>query len=223
MGCTRKDIQLVALQRSDDCRARFIAEVSAYDIWIDKSECDRRNCIRKWTYTIRGMTPRDHRLLIRGTRCSTTPVLSIDDLYLCEGTVNGETFADFVPSCLQSFIQPFNWINPHSVIIMDKASCNPPSWTNGWYGLWHDHQRRLQCLYTTHGGYQWFITQEALHRCTNYKHYNRWCFHSHAIIFTLLSVGGVSPICIPFLLHTLLLWGYQSHEGFVIHQVVCIV
>ena len=48
--------------------------------------------------------------------------MSIDNVYLCEGTVNGETFADFVPSCLQSFIQPFNWINPHSVIIMDKAS-----------------------------------------------------------------------------------------------------
>ena len=47
---------------------------------------------------------------------------SIHDVYLCEGTVNGETFADFILSCLQPFIQPFNRVNPHSVIIMDNAS-----------------------------------------------------------------------------------------------------
>ena len=106
-----------------------MAEVSVSDpamlVWIDESGCDRCNCIRKRAYTIRGMTPRDHRLLIRGTRYSTILVMSIDgihDVYLCESTVNGETFADFVLSCLQPFIQPFNWINPHSVIIMDNAS-----------------------------------------------------------------------------------------------------
>ena len=37
MGCTRQDIQLVALQRSDDYRARFMAEVSAYD-YMDRQK-----------------------------------------------------------------------------------------------------------------------------------------------------------------------------------------
>ena len=51
MGCTRQVIQRVALQRSDERRAKFMAEVSVFDpsmlIWIDESGCDRRNCMRK--------------------------------------------------------------------------------------------------------------------------------------------------------------------------------
>ena len=71
------------------------------------------------------MTPRDQRLLIRGTHYSAIPAMSIDeihDVYLFEGTVDGEKFAEFVHNCLRPFIQAFNWINPHSVIIMDNAS-----------------------------------------------------------------------------------------------------
>ena len=41
MGCTRQKIQRVALQRSDECRTRFMAEVSMYDptmfVWIDET------------------------------------------------------------------------------------------------------------------------------------------------------------------------------------------
>ncbi len=48
MGCTRQVIQHVALQRNDEMRAKFMAEVSAYDpsmlLWIDESGCDQRNC-----------------------------------------------------------------------------------------------------------------------------------------------------------------------------------
>ena len=129
MGCTRQVIQYIALQRSDECRAKFMAEISVYDpsmlVWIDESGCDKRNCIRKRSYSIRGITPRDHRLLIRGTRYSAIPALStegIHDVYLCEDNVTGEKFADFLLHYLQGFIQPFNWINRHSVIIMDNAS-----------------------------------------------------------------------------------------------------
>ena len=45
MGCSRRVIRHVALQRSDQLRASFMAEMSAYDpgmfIWIDESGCDR--------------------------------------------------------------------------------------------------------------------------------------------------------------------------------------
>lgn len=129
MGCTRQVTQHVALQRSDECRARFMAEVSVYDvsmlIWIDESGCDKRNSVRKRAYGIRGITPKDHRLLVRGTRFSAIPVISTDgvhDVYLCEGNVNGEIFAEFVQHYLYGFVQPFNWVNKHSVIIMDNAS-----------------------------------------------------------------------------------------------------
>ncbi len=48
MGCTRQVIQRIALQCSEEMRAKFMAEVSMYDpsmlLWIDKSGCDQRNC-----------------------------------------------------------------------------------------------------------------------------------------------------------------------------------
>ena len=129
MGCTRQVIQRVALQHSEEQRAKFMADVSRYDpsmlIWIDESGCDRRNCIRKRGYSLRGMTPKDHRLLVCGTRYSAIPVMSLDgihDVYLAEGNVNGDKFATFVRSCPLPVLQPFNYTNPHSVVILDNAS-----------------------------------------------------------------------------------------------------
>ena len=47
MGCTQQVIQHIAVQRSDDLRAKFMAEVAVYDpsvlIWVDESRCDRRH------------------------------------------------------------------------------------------------------------------------------------------------------------------------------------
>ena len=84
----------VALQQSDEQRGRFMAEVSVYDpsmlIWIDESGCDRRNSRRKRAYSLRGITPVDYRILIRGTRYSAIPVMStqgIHDICLIEGSV----------------------------------------------------------------------------------------------------------------------------------------
>ncbi len=94
-------------------------------IWIDESECDRRDSTRKWGYSVRGMPPRDHRLLVRGTQYSAIPVMSAEgiyDVHLAEGTMNGERFEDFITTTLLPTLQPFNWINPHSVVIMDNAS-----------------------------------------------------------------------------------------------------
>ena len=94
-------------------------------IWIDESGCDRRHSTRKWRYSLRGMPPRDYRLLFRGTRYSAIPVMSLDgthDVFLAEGTMNGERFEDFITTTLFPILQPFNWINPHSVVIIDNAS-----------------------------------------------------------------------------------------------------
>ena len=71
------------------------------------------------------MTPRDQTLLVRGTHYSAIPVVSLEgisDVCIIEGTVNGEKFEQFIRSCLIPILQPFNWINPHSVVIMDNAS-----------------------------------------------------------------------------------------------------
>jgi len=72
MGCTRQVIRSVAIQQSDAMRAKFMAEISIYDpsmfLWLDESECDRCNTLRKYGYSIRGIRPVDNRFLVRGTR-----------------------------------------------------------------------------------------------------------------------------------------------------------
>ena len=46
----------------------------------------------------------------------------VHDVYLSEGNVNGEVFARFVRRYLLPVLQPFNWVNKHSVVIMDNAA-----------------------------------------------------------------------------------------------------
>jgi transposase len=103
-----------------------MAEISMYDpemfLWIDETGCDKRNCTRKYGYSLRGIPPCDHRLLVRGTRYSALPIMSlqgIHDVQIVEGTVNGRGFADFVVNTL---IPIFDGNNPLSVVIMDNAS-----------------------------------------------------------------------------------------------------
>ena len=129
MGCTRQVIQHVALQQSEDCRAQFMAEVSMYDpsmlILLDESGCDRRHMMRKRGYSLRGITPRDHRLLVRGKRYSAIPTVTTDgilDISLLETTVDGKVFESFVRNSVVPILQPFNWANPRSVVIMNNAS-----------------------------------------------------------------------------------------------------
>ena len=129
LGFTRKKIHYIALQQSELLRAKFMAVISAYDaemiIWIDESGCDRRNCTRKYGYSLRGLPARDHRILARGKRYSAIPILSMEgihDVYLAEGAVNGEKFESFLEECLLPVIMPFNGVNPRSIVVMDNAS-----------------------------------------------------------------------------------------------------
>ena len=129
MGCTRQSMHRVAMQQSDALRARFMAEISVYDpdmlIWIDETGCDRRDATRKYGYSVRGIPMCDQRILVRGTRYTAIPVLStegIHDVFITEGTMNGDRFTAFVRDVVLPHLNPFNGINPRSVIIMDNAS-----------------------------------------------------------------------------------------------------
>ena len=113
MGCCRRVIRHVALQRSDESRARFMADILVFDpymiIWLDESGCDRRNSMRKFAYTLRGFPPVDHRLLARGKRYSAITAVStrgVQDVVLVEGNVNGQVFTDFIKDSLVPILQP---------------------------------------------------------------------------------------------------------------------
>ena len=129
MGCTRQAMRRIAIQRSDDKRAEFMADISLYDVsmlvWLDESGCDNRNYRRKYAYCMRGFPPCDHRLLIRETRYMAIPILSVEgvhDVYIAEGNMNGDRFAKFVQDSLLPILMPFNGVNPRSVVVMDNAS-----------------------------------------------------------------------------------------------------
>ena len=129
MGFTRQVIQHIDVHRSGESRATFMAEVSMYDptmlVWIDESGFDKRNSLRKYAYSIKGLTPRDQRLMVRGTCYSAIPVMStegIHDVCLLEDTVNGDRMQVFVRNYLLPILKPFNWSNPQSVVVMDNAS-----------------------------------------------------------------------------------------------------
>ena len=129
MGCSRQKMYHINLQQSDEMRAKFMSEVSIYDptmlVWIDESGCDRRNSTRQYAYSVRGMPLCDHCIMIRGTRYSAIPIMSLEgihDVYIAENTVNGFTFESFVRDYLVPILHPFNYVNPLSVVIMDNAA-----------------------------------------------------------------------------------------------------
>ena len=68
-------------------------------VCLDESGHDRRNPIRKQAYSFRGMPLADHRILARGIRYSASPIMSLEgihDVFITEGTVDGEKFVDFI-------------------------------------------------------------------------------------------------------------------------------
>jgi len=64
-------------------------------VFIDKTGYDRRNTIRKYGYSFRGMTVQDCWSEEFDTLQSMY-MSGIHDVCLVEGTVNGDEFADFV-------------------------------------------------------------------------------------------------------------------------------
>ena len=107
-GFSPKKIQHIALQRNLSQQASFIANISCYPkemlVWVDETGCERRNLLRKYGYSFRGMRAECKRLLVRGTRISAIAAMCWDKGILYVGmtpnSVNGEMFCDFVRGTL---------------------------------------------------------------------------------------------------------------------------
>lgn len=129
IGMSRQKIKHYSFRRSEDKRAEFWAEIGHFDpamcVWVDETGSELRNALRKYGYGIRGIPPQDYNLKLRGKRYSAIGILTtegIEDVYITEGSVNGEIFLDFVRKCLLPILMPFNGINQKSVVILDNAS-----------------------------------------------------------------------------------------------------
>uniref|UniRef100_A0A1X7TWP6 Tc1-like transposase DDE domain-containing protein n=1 Tax=Amphimedon queenslandica TaxID=400682 RepID=A0A1X7TWP6_AMPQE len=128
---TRKKISIVPKQRSDILRAEFLLLMSIFRghsdffIFVDESGADRRSCLRRYGYSLRGHPATCRKILVRGERISAIAAISTSgllDCYTTSKTVNSVTFSDFILSGLLPHLMPFNGTNPHSVVVLDNAS-----------------------------------------------------------------------------------------------------
>ena len=126
-GFTRTKIQNVALQRSEERRARYMAEMKLLDadmlVFVDETGTDRRDSMRKFGYSLRGKRTISQRLLIRGRHVSAISALSMNgmlDFRLVCGSVDASAFREFVEKCLLRHLMPFP--NVHSVVVLDNAA-----------------------------------------------------------------------------------------------------
>lgn len=77
-----------------------MAEISLFDpamiVWVDESGFNHRNTISAYGYSLRGMRAIDHQLKY-GVHINSTGMsyLGIEDVYILEDTVDGDTFEDF--------------------------------------------------------------------------------------------------------------------------------
>ena len=129
LGLTRQKIHHVALQRNEETKGEFMAEMLTYEpemfLWVDETGCNRRKLVRDYGYGIRGVPPVDHTIRLSGKRYSVIAIMStegVEDIYIYDGNVTGEIFLDFVRKCLLPLLMPFNSHNPKSIVILDNAS-----------------------------------------------------------------------------------------------------
>ncbi len=94
-------------------------------VWVDETGTDKRDQLRKYGYSMRGTRATYHRILHRGERVNAIAAISSAGLLsmeLMKGSVNGESFYDFLRGTLIPQMMPFDGHNPHSVLIMDNCS-----------------------------------------------------------------------------------------------------
>lgn len=122
---------MVAKQRSDILRSEYLIDMKAFHghsemlVFVDETGADRRNCLRKFGYSLRGKPAVSKQLLVRGQRVSAITAISTEgvlDCYTVTGSVDAEKFTDFIRQALLPHLKPFDGVNPCSVVILDNAS-----------------------------------------------------------------------------------------------------
>lgn len=129
-GFTRQKMTRVAIQRSDELRAKFRDNVSIFSapqmfVFVDETGSDRRDCLRKVGYSLRGKPAKALKLYCQGKHVTAIAAMSVQEPLECtivEGGVSGDVFKTFLEEKLSPVLQPFNGANPNSIIIMDNAT-----------------------------------------------------------------------------------------------------
>ena len=129
-GFTRQKMKLAAQQRSELLRSQYILDMSVYQghpeffIFVDEMGSDRRDRMRKIAYNLKGRPPVVEKFLIRGDHVSAITTMTCDrilDFHTVIGGVTTENFDHFVTDALLPYLQPFNGINPCSIVVLNNA------------------------------------------------------------------------------------------------------
>ncbi len=92
-------------------------------IFVDETGADIRNCLRRFGYSIRGKPPVSKKLLIRGQRVNAIAASGVFCNIVCG---DGDRFIYFVQNILFPHLQPFDGVNPHSVVHPSCPWCIAP-------------------------------------------------------------------------------------------------
>ncbi len=93
--------------------------------FLDETGCDRRDLLRKYGYSFRGVPAVCHQIFARGQRINAIAAIGVDGLVAYElhtTSVNSEVFTDFVRGILIPELTPFDGESPRSVFVMDNLS-----------------------------------------------------------------------------------------------------
>lgn len=134
---TRQKMVLVAKQRSEVQRADYLHDMQVFYghpemlVFVDETVADRRNCLRRFGYSLRGRPAVLKKLLVHG-RVSAIASMSTDGILNCvmytyTGSVTGDRFKHFIHHSLLPQLQPFDGLNPQSIVVMDNASIHHAS------------------------------------------------------------------------------------------------
>ena len=128
-GFSRQKMVRVSIQRSDELRAKFRENTSIFSpdmfVFIDETGTDRRDCLQKLGYSLRGQPATALKLYSRGQHISALAAMSVEGVLECtmvEGGVCGDVFKTFLEEKLSPLLHPFNGTNPNSIIVMDNAA-----------------------------------------------------------------------------------------------------
>ena len=109
VGFSRQKLKLVAKQRDEDLRAQFACDVAMYNpemlIFLDETGSDKRNCLRKYGYSLRDRPAVSQKLLVCGRRVSVIAFMSVYgmlDMKVVEGNVDSDVYCDFVETVTPS-------------------------------------------------------------------------------------------------------------------------
>lgn len=130
-GFTRQKMIITAKQRNKFLRCGYMLDMTIYKghpeffVFIDETGTDRRDSMRKYAYSLQGKPAVASKLMVRGQRVSAIVSMSCNgilDFHTSTGSTCGADFHHFVLDALIPHLQPFNGVNPHSIVVLDNAS-----------------------------------------------------------------------------------------------------